>query len=182
MVHGRGRKAILVFHGGENNILFLEGLKIDLCPLYAIDTQGAAQSAFSLDYSCSLKELLKRLECEFALLHVAGNDATYTLKALLLLASLEFPDHSHLCPAQRALFLISGEITKAPPSLEWLVRQKDPEKMAIRRQNKKITLMAKRERQRTRKEERKRKSDTNDQRGTDEDGPSVVSTATETKD
>jgi len=107
-------------------------------------------------------------------LHVAGNDATYTLKGLLLLASLASS------PAQRALFLISGEITKVPPSLEWLVGKR-PEKMAIRRQNKKITLMAK-EKEREVEEKRGKESDTTIRAAQTKVARQSFSTVSETKD
>jgi len=172
----RDEKLFWVFYGGKNDILFLKGLKIDLCPLYTIDTQRAAQSAFSLDYSCTLKELLTRLKCQFALLHVAGNDATYTLKALLLLASLA----SMSC--SESPFFNLRRNHESPTILRMAGAAKRPGENGHTTTKQENYFDGERERKRSRREERKRKSDTNDQSGTDEGGPSVVSTVSETKD
>ncbi|KAH8686811.1 hypothetical protein BGZ61DRAFT_547339 [Ilyonectria robusta] len=75
----------LVFHGGRRELSVLQRLNINLNPLYTIDTVNAAQHPLQLSYRYSLKQLLQEFEIPQALLHTAGNDAHFILRALLMI-------------------------------------------------------------------------------------------------
>lgn len=100
----RKRDVILVVHGGKGDLTFLKTAQIHIRPLYVVDTQKAAQSPLQLDYRCSLKAMLTLLKCSFdpEMLHNAGNDANFTLRALLLIAAIDarnIPDSEPTCKA-----------------------------------------------------------------------------------
>ncbi|KAG4431234.1 hypothetical protein IFR05_013275 [Cadophora sp. M221] len=82
------RDVVLVLHGGVSDLNFLKAAQIDLNYLYVIDTQKAAQHPLDLDHRCTMEEMLTQLDCPFGdrVLHTAGNDANFSLRALLLLA------------------------------------------------------------------------------------------------
>jgi hypothetical protein len=123
-----GRDIILVVHGGKYDILFLKEMKVDLHPLYVLDTQKAAQHLLGLDHRCTLQELLILLKGPFGFLHVAGNDATFTLRALLLIATIDSVNQPDLNHAQRSLLSALDEIAKTPLPLNW--HQQEEEKIA----------------------------------------------------
>lgn len=77
---------ILVVHGGLIELSVLRRLNIQLNPLYTIDTVKAAQHPLKLFYRYSLEKLLIELKIPYAQLHHAGNDAHFTLRALLMIA------------------------------------------------------------------------------------------------
>lgn len=76
----------LVFHGGSRELSVLQRLNINLNPLYTIDTVNAAQHPLQLSYRYSLKQLLQEFGIPHVLLHTAGNDAHFILRALLMVA------------------------------------------------------------------------------------------------
>ncbi|KAL5320459.1 hypothetical protein ACEPPN_011264 [Leptodophora sp. 'Broadleaf-Isolate-01'] len=82
------RDIVLVLHGGVGDVNFLKAAQIDLNYLYVIDTQRVAQHPLDLDHRCTMEEMLTQLDCPFGdrVLHTAGNDANFALRALLLLA------------------------------------------------------------------------------------------------
>jgi hypothetical protein len=45
-----------------------------------------AQYSLQLTHKASLRELLTVLKCPFQHMHIAGNDANFTLRALLMLS------------------------------------------------------------------------------------------------
>lgn len=81
-----GRDIVLVLHGAVSDLKMLRHLNIDLRPLYIIDTNKAAQYPLQLWYRYRLDKLLDVLEIPYAKLHAAGNDARFSLQALLMLA------------------------------------------------------------------------------------------------
>jgi hypothetical protein len=97
-----GRDVILVVHSGHDDLAFLEAAQIDLHPLYIVDTQKAAQHPLDLDRRCNLGKLLTLLKCPFdpEMLHSAGNDANLTLRALLLIATVDAKNHLDGEPGQ----------------------------------------------------------------------------------
>ncbi|KAG8666811.1 hypothetical protein FPOAC1_011630 [Fusarium poae] len=77
---------VLVVHGGKQELSLLSLLNIKLEPVFVIDTSKAAQFPLQLWYRNSLKELLEKLEIPYSHLHIAGNDAHFTLRVLLMIA------------------------------------------------------------------------------------------------
>jgi hypothetical protein len=63
----------------------LKELEVDNQSACTIDIQKAAQTALQLSRRYSLEDLLKVFLCPFKHLHTAGNDANFTLKALLMI-------------------------------------------------------------------------------------------------
>ncbi|KAK4205614.1 hypothetical protein QBC40DRAFT_344426 [Triangularia verruculosa] len=82
------RNVVLVGHAIENDLQALQalGFEFERPPSGILDTSGIANEVFGF-WAGSLGELLGVLGCPFNRLHVAGNDANFTLKALLLLAA-----------------------------------------------------------------------------------------------
>jgi hypothetical protein len=83
------RDVVLVTHdGGGSDLKFIRELGIKIQPIFTLDTQMVAQSPLQLTYKVSLKELMVTLECPSGrcCMHVAGNDANFTLRALLMLS------------------------------------------------------------------------------------------------
>lgn len=84
----RNRKIVLVGHGVQAEMAVLTALGFDFQPsiIAILDT---SYISFELEISpCSLGRLLNVLECPISnsRLHNAGNDANFTLRALILLA------------------------------------------------------------------------------------------------
>ncbi|EPE30764.1 Ribonuclease H-like protein [Glarea lozoyensis ATCC 20868] len=111
-----GRHVVLVVHGGENDLRFLERLQIPIQPLYIIDTQKAAQNPLGLTARPSLETLLTILEIPHvpSILHVAGNDATYTLRSLLMIAVKDAEMAHGLDDKQQALVVILCKLAGSP--------------------------------------------------------------------
>lgn len=79
------RNVVIVGHGVANDLRVLQALNFhfDASPI-VLDTAQIAQRSFNLELS--LSHLLPVLGSSFRELHCAGNDANFTLRALLLLA------------------------------------------------------------------------------------------------
>ncbi|TFB02360.1 hypothetical protein CCMA1212_006087 [Trichoderma ghanense] len=84
----QGREYILVAHGINEDLKFLNNLdpNIATTACYILDTVNAAQHPLRLYYRYSLEKLLETLGIRYDRLHVAGNDAHFTLRSLLMLA------------------------------------------------------------------------------------------------
>jgi len=82
------RKVVLVGHGVMSDVSALKalGFQFPTRLLALLDTAQVAKE-ISNCWSGSLGDLLRELGCPHSKLHCAGNDANYTLKALLLLAA-----------------------------------------------------------------------------------------------
>ncbi|KAK7917026.1 hypothetical protein PG985_010634 [Apiospora marii] len=83
----RDRHVILVGHSVRNELEMLRILGYDFVSssMTVIDTVRVANEVFGF-WGGSLGELLVRLGCPFSHLHSGGNDASFTLRASLLLA------------------------------------------------------------------------------------------------
>jgi hypothetical protein len=97
----RFRKIILVTHGVHEEMGILENLGFDLDNttqiVRVLDTQCIAKTVLQLHKSLKLGVLLRELNCPFGYLHNAGNDAHYTLRALLLFGSKGMPGYGISC-------------------------------------------------------------------------------------
>lgn len=83
----QGRNVVLVGYGILNELQALQalGVKFKEPPCGILDTSRIANEVFQF-WGGTLGDLLGVLGCPFNRLHVAGNDANFTLRALLLLA------------------------------------------------------------------------------------------------
>lgn len=115
-----GRDAVLVFHGANSDLKMLRNLDIDLRPFYVIDTNKAAQYPLQLYYRYGLEKLLDALDISYIALHAAGNDARFSLQALLMLAVKDAErDQTGAAADETFLQLLQG-ISQAPrpPTLQ----------------------------------------------------------------
>ncbi|CZT41958.1 uncharacterized protein RSE6_01782 [Rhynchosporium secalis] len=85
-----GRDSILIVHRGKNDHRWLEAAKVNIQPLYTLDTRDATQHIFELDSRCTLQQILPLLEIPYdpEMLGNTGNIAKFTSRAMLLLAVL----------------------------------------------------------------------------------------------
>lgn len=81
----QNRRIILVSHGLDNDLRALETLKFKF--RVSIDTFIIARQMFPPNSDKKLRGILQRLKCPYVGLHCAGNDANFTLRAMLLLAA-----------------------------------------------------------------------------------------------
>lgn len=112
------RDVVLVVHDGQNDFWLLKELNINLQPVAILDTQKAAYEIPQLHYQCSLKELLIALDCPFNFLHIAGNDANYTLRVLLMIAVRD-SDGTNPDEPQQALLLFIQAIAQSTRPDNW---------------------------------------------------------------
>lgn len=84
----QGRDYVIAAHGIELDIKFLNNIDPEIAnrACYILDTVRAAQYPLQLYYRYSLEKLLEEFHICYAKLHVAGNDAHFALKALLMIA------------------------------------------------------------------------------------------------
>ncbi|KAF2016109.1 hypothetical protein BU24DRAFT_492267 [Aaosphaeria arxii CBS 175.79] len=85
------RNIVFVGYGIINDLQALQALDFQFPALLSsvLDTSQVANNVFEI-WGGSLGDLLLKLSCSFNRLHCAGNDANFTLRALLLLASEGF--------------------------------------------------------------------------------------------
>lgn len=107
---------VLVVHGGYNDLRFLEQLDICFKPVYTLDTQKSAQNLLQLLSRPSLGWLLSALGISHqrGSLHCAGNDAHFTLRALLMIAVRDAEEQGGLDDAQHAMVEVLRGIAKIP--------------------------------------------------------------------
>lgn len=83
----RGREIALVGHDTQQDIQYLSNIGVDIADLRRVtrvlDSQGLHQVWRDLDNGRSLKTLLNDLGIASRYLHNAGNDAVYTLRAMI---------------------------------------------------------------------------------------------------
>lgn len=79
---------ILVAHGDSRERIVLQKLNVNLKPIFMIDTSIAARYPLREFHDSTLKKLLRDFDIPFTgeLLHIAGNDAHFVLRALLMIA------------------------------------------------------------------------------------------------
>ncbi|KAI1776618.1 hypothetical protein F4818DRAFT_354747 [Hypoxylon cercidicola] len=165
----RRRQYVLVTYGGEStDCKFVEQLRLDTRPLYHIDVLKAAQYPLQTHYRYSLAKLLDALHLPQLHLHVAGNDARFTLHALLMLAVRDWNLRNETTPApavREVLSRLKGIATAwrlpepepDPVSLALLFgdegalgKKKRPEKMPEEKAARKERMKVSRERKRIR--------------------------------
>ncbi|CAD6569968.1 MAG: hypothetical protein ASARMPRED_003339 [Alectoria sarmentosa] len=87
----RRRNIVLVGHGFWHDLRILRPLNFDLhISIVGILDTGKMASKMFPNVSITLGSILSELQCPFQNLHTAGNDAYYTLRALLLLATRSY--------------------------------------------------------------------------------------------
>lgn len=86
---------ILVTYGPKREHRALKKLGLDLSRTYVFDISNMALSMFDIPHAMPLQWLLQRLEIPFdeELLHVAGNDAHFALRAMLMMVALDAEKH-----------------------------------------------------------------------------------------
>ncbi|KAI2780783.1 hypothetical protein F4815DRAFT_445022 [Daldinia loculata] len=101
---GEIRDLILVGHGFGFEIKAMKGLGIDLTLAPSVieifDTEFLGYEVFGRDFKCSLSKVTKEIGILGESFHNAGNDANFTLRAMLLLAIHRY-DPSKLDRAQK---------------------------------------------------------------------------------
>lgn len=134
---------ITVFHGGHCDAKALHLLDIDLHPVCVIDTVRASQYPLQLHYRLSLENLLKELAIPNTNLHAAGNDAHFTLRALLMLVVIDAERQG--VSSKESLFQVLRAVAQAP---------RPPTRQEIEKVERSARLRAKRESRSRRKETR----------------------------
>ncbi|TVY59112.1 hypothetical protein LCER1_G000646 [Lachnellula cervina] len=147
------RNVVLVVHGGKDDLEFIKAAKIHLRQLYTVDTQNAAQNPLNLDYQCAVERMLTLLGCPFdpEMLDNAGNNASFTLRALLLIATVDAKNDTKLEPNVKALLSALERIATEGVPLEEFQRQVKAE---LRREH--DSAQSRRERKNIRIKEEKR--------------------------
>lgn len=80
---------MLVFHDSEADIKYLEVIKYDVAKanvLEIVDTRDMYQHRVKANNPASLERVLADLNIQSRYLHNAGNDAVYTMQAMIGLA------------------------------------------------------------------------------------------------
>lgn len=131
-----GRNVVFVGHGILNDIQALQALGFPFPARLSgtLDTSLVANEVFQF-WAGSLADLLLALRCPFNRLHCAGNDANFTLKALLLLVAEGFANQQQIEDQEHEMLAILRQISTSPIP-DWV----DPE----------VQAMEKRERRRER--------------------------------
>lgn len=91
----RTRNTVLIGHDVANDLEVLQLLHFDLHTSIVgiLDTGKIVSAVLALpNMTHSLSTVLSELQCSFQNLHVAGNDAYFTLRVFLLLAIRSYPD------------------------------------------------------------------------------------------
>ncbi|KAF6237285.1 hypothetical protein HO173_004754 [Letharia columbiana] len=89
----RTRSIVLVGHEFRNDLKVLQLLRFDLhTSIVGLPDTGKIVSTTSPNIPITLSSILSELQCPFQNLHVAGNDADFTLRILLLLATRNYTD------------------------------------------------------------------------------------------
>ena len=149
----RTRNNVLIGHGFENDLSILRFLKFDLHSSIVgiIDLQKIAAEIMP-SVSVRLRHILEELLCPSEGLHNAGNDAYFTLRALLLLAIKSYPnrtaannDHRSKLTALEAITQVSiprrtnrhdknreKKLKRVQRSQKYQARLRDPETARIR--------------------------------------------------
>ncbi|RSL87028.1 hypothetical protein CEP51_002491 [Fusarium floridanum] len=117
----KNRDYVLVAHGAKEDVKVLNNIdpKIVGRAAYILDTVKAAQFPLQLSYRYSIEKLLDEFGISYARLHVAGNDAHFALKTLLMIAvrdgQMVVP--KTVTPGDEELFRYLDAIAHAPCDL-----------------------------------------------------------------
>lgn len=130
---GTKHPLILVVHGGHRETSLLQKLDIDLSTVFVIDAAKVSRYPLQIFNDCTLKKLL----LEFSIrstggsLHVAGNDAHFTLRALLMSAVADAQRELDEVPKWVSVF---QDIAQAPlPPIPLRIAQKAAMKRRVKR-------------------------------------------------
>jgi hypothetical protein len=122
-----GHKVLLVGHDIRHEIRILKQLKFGFSHFDitgSLDTFRIAQQVLPY-FSLSLGELLTELQCPRNWLHNGGNDAHYTLRALLLLAERSCFGHVGINNLSRAVAAARFPIPHiSPGEIEMIAQEK----------------------------------------------------------
>jgi hypothetical protein len=123
------RNIVFVGHGIINDLQALQALDFEYPVLLSsvLDTFYIANEVFQY-WAGSLSDLLLSLRCSFNRLHCAGNDANFTLRALLLLAACGFSKQQGEQEEDRDTLSHLREISDSPIP-HWV----DPEVQALQK-------------------------------------------------
>ncbi|KAM0328488.1 hypothetical protein ACHAQA_004895 [Verticillium albo-atrum] len=151
-----GRDFALVFHSAQWDLKTLNKIGVDvtaLGPLYTFDTVKVAQWPLQLHYRLDLGKLCRALDISPGNLHAAGNDAHFTLRALLMLAVKDAKrlQMLHGCSNYTELLQLLRYVAQAPrPTSRAEMQQVLAEKKQERDARRQATRLAKKERRRQR--------------------------------
>lgn len=116
----KDRDYVLVAHGTGEDIKVLNNIDPEIVTraCYVLDTVKAAQFPLQLFYRYSIEKLLDEFGISYAKLHVAGNDAHFALKALLMIAVRDGRRTLDITPSDHEeLFCALDAIAHAPCAL-----------------------------------------------------------------
>lgn len=116
----KDRDYISVAHGTGEDIKVLNNIDPGIMnrACYVLDTVKAAQFPLQLCYRYSMEKLLDDFGISYAKLHVAGNDAHFALKALLMIAVRDGRRTLEITPPDyEQLFCVLDAIAHAPCDL-----------------------------------------------------------------
>ena len=126
----RTRNVILVGHEMRNDLQVLQLLDFNLqTSIRGILDLGKISSKLLPNIRITLSSILSEVGCPFQNLHTAGNDAYFTLRALLLLAIKDYPEeevdsnHQEILSALKAITNISIP-KKAGPQLKSIKKKR----------------------------------------------------------
>ncbi|RSM20685.1 hypothetical protein CDV31_000372 [Fusarium ambrosium] len=113
----KNRDYVLVAHGAKEDVKVLNNIDPNIVDraAYILDTVKAAQFPLQLSYRYSIEKLLDEFGIRYAKLHVAGNDAHFALKALLMIAVRD--GQMAATPGDEELFRYLDAIAHAPCDL-----------------------------------------------------------------
>jgi hypothetical protein len=113
-----------------------------------LDTQKAVQHPLDINHRCPIEEILNLLQCPFGdrVLHDSGHDANYTLRTLLLIATVDAAaaNQPHLEHAQKSLLSAFEEIARGPLNDLQIKRQIEEDRARRRRQKRRAKRLRKR--------------------------------------
>lgn len=145
----RTRNIVLVGHHVANELRILQHLHFDLHTSIVgiLDTKKIVSTMLP-NISQTLSSILSELQCPFQNLHVAGNDAYFTLRAILLLVIRSYTDEMVHSRQQKILTALEA-ITNVPlPSWdsnrcdllphEGIPRRTDPQAENIKKKRKRL--------------------------------------------
>ncbi|KAF7537235.1 hypothetical protein G7054_g3915 [Neopestalotiopsis clavispora] len=127
---------ITVFHGGQYDVKALNLFQIDLHPICVIDTVKAAQHPLHLHYRLSLENLLNKLTIPNTNLRSAGNDAHFTLRALLMLVVIDAERQG--VTSKDSLFRALRGVAQAPrpPTRQEIEKVERSARLRVKRESK----------------------------------------------
>lgn len=130
----RRRNIVLVGHGFWHDLRVLKLLNFDLhTSIVGILDTGKIASKMFPNVSITLGSILSELQCPFQNLHTAGNDAYFTLRALLLLAIRSYRGETVNDVKRQDTLTALEAITEVP-----VPRRSDPQAKGIKKKRKRF--------------------------------------------